>query len=167
MLSKVLLNNVKQYKKRDASMDHYGAYSKNNQGKTFKLPQIATQNNNSNFIQLQAQPTQVVPQHMIKYIKSKCLPLEEITLNKKKSHSRIPSLEAAKPVKPFIEDPKERARQNLLSDYGTDIDNYLKKLSEINSVQLGHLSNHKINAIYRAKMIDWIVEVLTAFKCSE
>jgi cyclin B len=47
---------------------------------------------------------------MIKYIKSKCLPLEEITLQKKKSHSRIPSLDIAKSVKVFIEDPKERAR---------------------------------------------------------
>lgn len=104
---------------------------------------------------------------MIKYIKSKCNPLEEVSLTKKKSHSRIPSLETVKSNKNSIEGPKERARHNLLTDYGTDIDNYLKKLSEINSVQLGHLSNHKINGVYRAKMIDWIVEVLTAFKCSD
>lgn len=29
------------------------------------------------------------------------------------------------------------------------------------------MSNHKVTAIYRAKMVDWIVEVLTAFKCSD
>jgi hypothetical protein len=40
-------------------------------------------------------------------------------------------------------------------------------LSEINGISTTHLNNHKITGIYRAKMIDWMVEVLTAFKCSE
>jgi len=26
---------------------------------------------------------------------------------------------------------------------------------------------HKVNGIYRAKMVDWMVEVLSAFKCDE
>jgi hypothetical protein len=26
---------------------------------------------------------------------------------------------------------------------------------------------HKVNGIYRAKMVDWMVEVLTAFKCED
>jgi hypothetical protein len=30
-----------------------------------------------------------------------------------------------------------------------------------------HLTHHKINSVYRAKMIDWIVEVTGAFKCSD
>ena len=46
----------------------------------------------------------------------------------------MPSLDVIKPSKPLIENPKERAKYNLLFDYGRDIDNYLKKLSEINSV---------------------------------
>ena len=29
------------------------------------------------------------------------------------------------------------------------------------------LSSHKVSADYRAKMIDWMVEVLTTFKCSD
>jgi cyclin B len=69
--------------------------------------------------------------------------------------------------KPVITDPKEKAKLNLLSDYGEDIDRYLKQLVELNGIQNGHLLNHKITGVYRAKMIDWMVEVLTAFKCSD
>lgn len=29
------------------------------------------------------------------------------------------------------------------------------------------MENHKINGIYRAKMVDWMVEVMTAFKCAD
>jgi hypothetical protein len=99
------------------------------------------------------------------------MPLEEGSQSKKKSHSRMPSLELAKNThqKPaaVIENPKERAKFNLVNDYGNDIDNYLKNLAEINGVQPGYLSNHKITGVYRAKMVDWMVEVLTAFKCAD
>jgi len=30
-----------------------------------------------------------------------------------------------------------------------------------------HLASHKVSGIYRAKMVDWMVEVLTAFKCED
>jgi hypothetical protein len=69
--------------------------------------------------------------------------------------------------KPVIADPKERAKLNLLTDYGDDIDSYLKQLAELNGIKNGHLLNHKVTGIYRAKMIDWMVEVLSAFKCSD
>jgi len=72
-----------------------------------------------------------------------------------------------KTAKIHIDDPKERAKFNLRSDYGIEIDNYLKNLSEINSIPQGYLSSHKITGVYRAKMVDWMVEVLTAFKCSD
>jgi hypothetical protein len=29
------------------------------------------------------------------------------------------------------------------------------------------LGRHKVSAEYRAKMVDWMVEVLTTFKCSD
>jgi len=38
MISKVLLNNVKQYKKRDTSMDQYSAFGKGQPAKQLKLP---------------------------------------------------------------------------------------------------------------------------------
>ncbi len=56
MTSKVLLNNVKLYKKREASLDQYSAYSKINHAQPLKLPQIPTQGNNCNITHVQAQP---------------------------------------------------------------------------------------------------------------
>lgn len=29
------------------------------------------------------------------------------------------------------------------------------------------LAGHEITGVYRAKMVDWMVEVMTAFKCAE
>jgi len=50
-------------------------------------------------------------------------------------------------------------KDNLLNDYGHQIHDHLKKLeSETDlSTFLGH---HDIGEDYRAKMIDWMVEVL-------
>lgn len=56
---------------------------------------------------------------------------------------------------------------NLISDYGKEIDGYMKELMQKSQIQQDHLANHKINGVYRAKMIDWMVEVLTAFKCED
>ena len=66
-----------------------------------------------------------------------------------------------------LEDPKEKAKKHLISDYGDSINQYLIQLSELNSLSANHLCNHKIQGAYRAKMVDWMVEVLTAFKCCD
>lgn len=29
------------------------------------------------------------------------------------------------------------------------------------------MESHKVNGVYRAKMVDWMVEVMTAFKCAD
>lgn len=58
-------------------------------------------------------------------------------------------------------------KYDLISDYAELIDAYLKNLEQVNAMSLQHLSNHKINGVYRAKMVDWMVEVLTAFKCAD
>mmetsp|Transcript_32597 Transcript_32597/g.24083 ORF Transcript_32597/g.24083 Transcript_32597/m.24083 type:complete len:134 (-) Transcript_32597:236-637(-) len=55
----------------------------------------------------------------------------------------------------------------MLREYGPHILEHLKTLSEINGIEEGHMKNHRINGTYRAKMVDWMVEVLTAFKCSD
>lgn len=62
--------------------------------------------------------------------------------------------------------PKQVAQQNLVRDYGSQIDAYLKEREQsLSPEQL--LSGHEITGVYRAKMVDWMVEVMTAFKCAE
>lgn len=58
-------------------------------------------------------------------------------------------------------------KYDLITDYADNIDTYLKHLEQVNSISPQHLANHKINGVYRAKMVDWMVEVLTAFKCAD
>jgi len=53
-----------------------------------------------------------------------------------------------------------------MADYGADIHTHLKKL-ETNTKQVHFLGKHQISPDYRAKMIDWMVEVLTTFKTSD
>lgn len=58
-------------------------------------------------------------------------------------------------------------KYELVSDYGKIIDSYLRELEQKNGLEQNHLKGHKINGVYRAKMVDWMVEVLTAFKCAD
>jgi hypothetical protein len=55
----------------------------------------------------------------------------------------------------------------LISDYGNQIETHLRDTQQKKQVSPDHLRGHKITAPYRAKMIDWMVEVLTAFKCKD
>eukprot|EP00357_Protocruzia_adherens_P022382 CAMPEP_0114978740 /NCGR_PEP_ID=MMETSP0216-20121206/3979_1 /TAXON_ID=223996 /ORGANISM="Protocruzia adherens, Strain Boccale" /LENGTH=378 /DNA_ID=CAMNT_0002339979 /DNA_START=883 /DNA_END=2019 /DNA_ORIENTATION=+ len=50
--------------------------------------------------------------------------------------------------------------------YGSDIESYLKKREKIDDVSdsLGH---HKVSPQLRAKMVDWMIEVLTNFNCEQ
>ena len=66
-----------------------------------------------------------------------------------------------------MQDPKKRICSNLLEEYGKPIQEHLLYLSEINGIHEDYLKNHKVTGAYRAKMVDWMVEVLTAFKCSD
>lgn len=43
----------------------------------------------------------------------------------------------------------------------------MKLLEQKHYIGSEHMKAHKINGVYRAKMVDWMVEVLTAFKCDE
>ena len=54
----------------------------------------------------------------------------------------------------------------LIKDLGESIHKHLKDFeSTVN--QDPFLKAHSITGDYRAKMVDWMVEVLTTFKCSE
>jgi predicted nuclease with TOPRIM domain len=59
-----------------------------------------------------------------------------------------------------------KTQEALKKDYGSEIAEHLMKMESRNNVT-DFLSQHKVSADYRAKMVDWIVEVLTTFKCSD
>lgn len=63
--------------------------------------------------------------------------------------------------------PKERLQMNLIADYGNPIEETMKQMEQDLLIGAEHLKPHKITGVYRAKMVDWMVEVLTAFKCDE
>lgn len=50
--------------------------------------------------------------------------------------------------------------------YGEEIHAYLKNLETQHSTA-DYLARHDVSEAYRAKMIDWMVEVLSAFQCSD
>jgi len=56
---------------------------------------------------------------------------------------------------------------NLIADYGNPIEETMKQMEQQHLIGSEHMKIHKINGVYRAKMADWMVEVLTAFKCDE
>ena len=47
------------------------------------------------------------------------------------------------------------------------IDAYLKELESKSRMKKNHLTHHKVNPYYRAKMVDWMIEVLNSFKCAD
>eukprot|EP00357_Protocruzia_adherens_P000031 CAMPEP_0115021702 /NCGR_PEP_ID=MMETSP0216-20121206/31065_1 /TAXON_ID=223996 /ORGANISM="Protocruzia adherens, Strain Boccale" /LENGTH=313 /DNA_ID=CAMNT_0002394151 /DNA_START=545 /DNA_END=1483 /DNA_ORIENTATION=- len=66
----------------------------------------------------------------------------------------------ASPVKPVD------LEIQLKEIYGDDIFNWLRVKEQLTTVK-NCLDNHEITAGLRAKMVDWMIEVLTSFKCSE
>lgn len=60
----------------------------------------------------------------------------------------------------------ERQNSNSMKEYGRDIEDYLKEL-ERKTVSEDCLSRHEITPSLRAKMVDWMVEVMTNFKCKD
>jgi|TARA_B110000305_G_C19424871_1_gene633025 hypothetical protein len=60
----------------------------------------------------------------------------------------------------------ERQNINCKHDLAEDIDRYLRKLEKTYDVS-GCLDRHKITPALRARMIDWMIEVLTNFRCDD
>jgi hypothetical protein len=75
----------------------------------------------------------------------------------KLKHMRSRSMMQVRPVS---------LKENLLKDYGKYINRHLKKL-ETETDLTTFLIRHDIAQDYRAKMIDWMMEVLATFKMSE
>ena len=60
----------------------------------------------------------------------------------------------------------DRQNINVRHDLREDIDKYLRKLEKQFDAS-NCLVNHQITASLRARMIDWMIEVLTNFKCDD
>lgn len=54
----------------------------------------------------------------------------------------------------------------MTSNYGEDIDEYQREL-ELFFDTRNSLVRHKITPALRARMVDWMIEVLTNFKCDD
>lgn len=53
----------------------------------------------------------------------------------------------------------------MLFDYGSQIDAYLRQLEAASQLKSNHLDSHELKAAFRARMVDWMCEVLNiAFK---
>lgn len=60
----------------------------------------------------------------------------------------------------------ERENLHVTTNYGDDIDDYQREL-EVFFDTRNSLTKHKITPALRARMIDWMIEVLTNFKCDD
>jgi hypothetical protein len=120
MISKPILNNVRLYKRRDISVDQQSGLKINPKNMAVKLPSIHHPG-----MQIAQE------QHPVKYLKSRCMPLEVTMVPKRKGSSNVSTTtnQTARTIMPpTFENPQEKAKYNLISDYGTDIDLYLKYL---------------------------------------
>ena len=65
-----------------------------------------------------------------------------------------------------VETEIEKESSHVMLHYGEDIDNYQRELeTQFNTNNC--LLKHKVTPALRARMIDWMVEVLTNFKCAD
>ena len=60
----------------------------------------------------------------------------------------------------------ERQNINVNVEYGDSIAKYMREL-EVQFLTDDCLIRHKITPALRARMIDWMIEVLTNFKCDD
>ena len=61
---------------------------------------------------------------------------------------------------------EERQNRNVRHELSEDIDRYLRWLEETVDVT-DCLARHKVTPALRARMVDWMIEVLTNFKCED
>lgn len=60
----------------------------------------------------------------------------------------------------------ERQNINVRHELGEDIDRYLRDLEKTYD-SADALARHNITPALRARMVDWMIEVLTNFKCDD
>lgn len=62
---------------------------------------------------------------------------------------------------------EQRLNYNLECEYHDIIDGYLKELELALSVSKNSWDRHQITPALCTKMVDWMIEVLTNFKCDD
>jgi len=61
----------------------------------------------------------------------------------------------------------DRQNINVRVELADDVDRYLRQLEQTYDIT-DHMSRHpQMNGALRARMIDWMIEVLTNFKCDD
>jgi len=60
----------------------------------------------------------------------------------------------------------EREILHVQLNFGASIDRYLRE-SEVRHSSRDFLLRHKITPVLRSRMIDWMVEVMTNFRCDD
>ena len=64
---------------------------------------------------------------------------------------------------------RERAKENteLCSTYGREILDSMMKKDNNDRVRVDFITKHEITSKLRAKMVDWMIEVMASYKCQE
>ncbi|CAD8127463.1 unnamed protein product [Paramecium sonneborni] len=77
----------------------------------------------------------------------------------------VPSPQKLSPMKPKQVETQSNELCKLINNYSEPILEYYLDLN--NQTPKNCLSNHTVSANLRAKMVDWMVEVLTSYKCKD
>jgi len=89
---------------------------------------------------------------------------EDILNNRVMGNYYHPSREMSRKVSNDI----NRQNINVRHELNDDIDKYLRELENKNENDVTNcLGRHKITPALRARMIDWMIEVLTNFRCDD
>jgi len=65
-----------------------------------------------------------------------------------------------------INDYLEKENVIIIRNYGTEIYNYMRAIENV-GIPKDFLERHKINPDIRTKMVDWMIEVLSVYKCEQ
>jgi hypothetical protein len=60
----------------------------------------------------------------------------------------------------------EREIQHVHVNFSQDIDHYLRGV-ELQNSSANCLETHKITPLLRSRMVDWMIEVMTNFRCDD
>lgn len=90
---------------------------------------------------------------------------QALTKNAKNANKATkPLAKAKKPT--TMSDYIDKENVILIRNYGTEIYNYMRSIESV-GIPSNFLDRHKINAEIRTKMVDWMVEVLSVYKCEQ
>ena len=89
----------------------------------------------------------------------------------KKRHQSILSRTAQESPKSPLDGQKptteiEREIAHVQLNFGEDIDSYLRQVEQRN-LTTNALEKHKITPVLRSRMVDWMIEVMTNFRCDD